>query len=208
MLPPDINQSDADFTIAADSKSIRFGLSAIKNCGRGLVEALVEERRQNGAFKSVADFVLRAVKIAGFNRSAFECLAKVGALAGLHPCRKALATSAESIVARAARSSRSAKSKQIGLFDNAAEDLGSMPSIDIPDTGNTSGRSAWRSSATCSVLYVSDHPSTSYAQALKPARTRLSFRRTSLKTAPSAPSGVITSVKQHSSPRRVTRWRS
>ena len=196
VLPPDINQSDADFTIAADSKSIRFGLSAIKNCGRGLVEALVEERRQNGSFKSVADFVLRAAKIAGFNRSAFECLAKVGALAGLHPCRKALATSAESIVARAARSSRSARSKQIGLFDNAADDLGSAPSIDIPDTGEYERAECLAFERDLLGLYVSDHPLNEHARALK-ARTDATVVSTNELEdgAICTIGGVITSVK-------------
>ncbi len=44
----------ADFTISKDGKGIRFGLSAIKNCGRALVEGIVEERNQNGEFRSLA----------------------------------------------------------------------------------------------------------------------------------------------------------
>ncbi|MEI6914880.1 MAG: DNA polymerase III subunit alpha, partial [Armatimonadota bacterium] len=76
ILPPNVNESSADFSIDKKAMTIRFGMAAIKNCGRAIVEAVVEERNKNGAFKTLEDFAMRAGSLSGFNRSAFECLAK------------------------------------------------------------------------------------------------------------------------------------
>ena len=57
LLPPDVNESDADFTVSGEN--IRFGLVAIKSVGRASIENLVAERRENGPFKSFEDFCRR-----------------------------------------------------------------------------------------------------------------------------------------------------
>ena len=44
VLPPDINKSDADFT--PDGNAIRFGLASVKNVGRGVVELIMEARKE------------------------------------------------------------------------------------------------------------------------------------------------------------------
>src|SRR5438270_5209215 len=51
VLPPDVNQSDCDFTPAKDA--IRFGLGGVKNVGQGAVEAIVAARQEGGAFKEI-----------------------------------------------------------------------------------------------------------------------------------------------------------
>ena len=53
VLPPDINRSDAQFTIDLDAKGepgIRFGLGSIKHVGTGAMEALVKSRGEHGPF--------------------------------------------------------------------------------------------------------------------------------------------------------------
>ena len=63
VLLPDINHSEEFFTIDKDTSSnpvIRFGLSAIKNVGASAICPVVEERKTNGAFKSIDDFCQRA----------------------------------------------------------------------------------------------------------------------------------------------------
>ncbi len=99
VLPPDINQSDAGFTIvespeAAEVKTfgrtrfdfrvppgsaIRFGLAAIKNVGEGPVEEIIRARSEGGPFQSLTDFCER-VDLRKVNRRALEALIKVGAL--------------------------------------------------------------------------------------------------------------------------------
>ena len=53
VLPPDVNQSGADFT--PDSNNIRFGLASIKNVGMGVVEEIVK-KRQEKPYSSFYDF--------------------------------------------------------------------------------------------------------------------------------------------------------
>jgi DNA polymerase-3 subunit alpha len=77
ILSPDINESNFYFTIV-DDKTIRFGLGSIKNIGGPLVEFIEEERKRNGPFLSLADF-LRRVKHKDLNKKSLESLIKAGA---------------------------------------------------------------------------------------------------------------------------------
>ena len=57
VMPPDINKSYAEFT--PDGNDIRFGLASIKQVGEGVVEAIIQEREENGEFKSIYDYCKR-----------------------------------------------------------------------------------------------------------------------------------------------------
>ena len=75
-LPPDVNKSEDTFTV--ENNSIRFGLSAVKNVGRAMILNLVNERKNNGEFKTFSDFIDR---MAGrdMNKRALEGLISCGA---------------------------------------------------------------------------------------------------------------------------------
>ncbi len=79
ILPPDINESFADFSVVPKSNKIRFGLTTIKNFGEQIAEAIVTERKQNGQFKSLEDFLTR-IQDKNLNKRALEALIKAGAL--------------------------------------------------------------------------------------------------------------------------------
>jgi DNA polymerase III subunit alpha len=81
VLPPDINESGADFTVAntPEGKVIRFGLTTIKNFGEGISEAIIAERNANGPFVSLSDFLCR-VGGRNLNKKGLESLIKCGAL--------------------------------------------------------------------------------------------------------------------------------
>jgi len=78
VLGPDVNESDLTFTVAK-SGNIRFGLGGIKGVGEGAVEAVVNERNENGRYKSLFDFIER-VNLTSCNKRAVESLALSGAL--------------------------------------------------------------------------------------------------------------------------------
>jgi DNA polymerase-3 subunit alpha len=80
VLPPDVNESGSDFTVAGE-RTIRFGLSTIKNFGEGISEAVMTERKK-APFTSLSDFLSR-VQAKSLNRKSLECLIKVGALDSL-----------------------------------------------------------------------------------------------------------------------------
>lgn len=78
VLPPDINDSRADFTFMDDT-SVRFGLLAIKGLGEEFIAALIAERKERGAFVDITDFAARMAH-RSFNKKSLECLIKSGAL--------------------------------------------------------------------------------------------------------------------------------
>jgi DNA polymerase-3 subunit alpha len=80
VLPPDVNESGSDFTVAGENKdTIRFGLTSIKNFGEGISEAIIAERQAHGPFAHLSDFLSR-VRSKNLNRKSLECLIKTGAL--------------------------------------------------------------------------------------------------------------------------------
>ncbi|MEK7602449.1 MAG: DNA polymerase III subunit alpha [Patescibacteria group bacterium] len=80
VLPPDINESGSDFTVAGDAgDTIRFGLTSIKNFGEGSAESLIEERKAHSPYTSLSDFLSRQ-KGRSVNRKSLESLIKAGAL--------------------------------------------------------------------------------------------------------------------------------
>ena len=81
VLPPSINESFSQFTVVASEKpyKIRFGLTTIKNFGDGISSAITAERKANGKFKDLADFLDR-VKDKNLNKKSLESLIKCGAL--------------------------------------------------------------------------------------------------------------------------------
>ncbi len=80
VLPPDINASDFHFTV--NGSTIRFGLSAVKNVGETAARAIVERRREQGAFRSPFD-VVREADSRMVNRKVLESLIKAGAFDAL-----------------------------------------------------------------------------------------------------------------------------
>lgn len=77
VLGPDVNESDLTFTVAK-SGNIRFGLGGIKGVGEGAVEAIVNERKANGRYNNMFDFIER-VNLTACNKRAVESLALSGA---------------------------------------------------------------------------------------------------------------------------------
>ncbi len=78
VLPPNINESFKGFTYI-DPKTIRFGLYTIKNLGSDIGEAIIEERKKRGPFKSISDFLDR-VKHKNLNKKSMEALVKSGSM--------------------------------------------------------------------------------------------------------------------------------
>lgn len=78
VLPPNINESFKGFTYI-DSKTIRFGLYTIKNFGSDIGEAIIEERKKRGQYKSIGEFLDR-VQHKNLNKKSLEALVKCGAM--------------------------------------------------------------------------------------------------------------------------------
>lgn len=77
VLGPDVNESNVKFTVNKDG-NIRFGLGAIKGVGESAVLQLIQEREQNGIFRSIYDLVER-VNLNSLNKKNLEAMAVAGA---------------------------------------------------------------------------------------------------------------------------------
>ncbi|MFC1612547.1 DNA polymerase III subunit alpha [Patescibacteria group bacterium] len=82
VLPPDINESFPRFAVVPKTNKIRFGLEAIKNVGSDIVEAVIAERKKNGKFDSLEDFLER-VQHKNLNKKSLEAFVKCGAMDSL-----------------------------------------------------------------------------------------------------------------------------
>ena len=77
VMGPDINESMRTFSSNA-AGDVRFGLAAVKGVGAAAVESIIAERKANGPFKDIYDFVER-VNYSLVNRKCLENLAYAGA---------------------------------------------------------------------------------------------------------------------------------
>lgn len=76
VLGPDVNESNLKFSVNRHG-DIRFGLGAIKGVGEAAVQSILTERKKNGQFKDIFDFVQR-VNLSACNRKNIENLALAG----------------------------------------------------------------------------------------------------------------------------------
>jgi DNA polymerase-3 subunit alpha len=118
-LPPDINASDAHFTV--ENGAVRYALGALKGVGEKAMDELVAERSSGGPFKSLEDFAAR-IDPRLLNRRQLESLAGAGAFDALKNERAAVFEAAETILAHAASAQEQRETGQAGLFGvNSAE---------------------------------------------------------------------------------------
>jgi DNA polymerase-3 subunit alpha len=113
VLPPDVNESLVDFTVAGED--IRFGLAAIKGAGEGAVRAIIDAREKGGPFTDLFDFV-RRLDLKLLNRKVLEALIKCGALDALPGNRAQQLDALETALEIANRAARDRESGQASLF--------------------------------------------------------------------------------------------
>ena len=165
VLVPDVNESDSDFTVKEGR--IRFGLSAVRNVGEGVVEKIVEARSE-GPFDSFHDFVDR-VDVSALNKRTVESLIKAGAFDAMGYPRKGLTVVFEQILDATLERRRNEDMGQFSLFAGEPGEV-SHGRIEVPDL-------IWPRKIKLAFekemlgLYVSDHPLLSVGQSLAAATT-------------------------------------
>ncbi len=113
LLPPDINKSGYYFTIEGED-SIRFGLAAIKNVGKDIMKAIVQERETNGAYKSIDDLIARNMKNK-IQPKVVEYLAMAGILDSFGD-RNAIISIVNKIFEKQKKELRTQEIGQMGIF--------------------------------------------------------------------------------------------
>ncbi len=119
VLSPDINAGEGVFS--ADKEGIRYGLYAIKSIGRPVVDAIIEERNQNGLYSTLQNFIER---VCGreINKRAIENLIKAGACDCLDGNRQQMVLSYAMILDNVNSQRKKSMEGQMSLFDFASEE--------------------------------------------------------------------------------------
>ncbi len=154
ILPPCVNESLENFT--ATKSGIRFGLLAIKNLGRSLIEKLVSERK-NGNYTSMYDFCSRNFG-REFNRRALEGLIKSGALDSTGQNRRTMIYNIDNVLSVIEAEKRFSGDGQLDLFGQSGEK--SELQLAFVEEMPESEMLALEKQATG--MYLSGHPLSSY----------------------------------------------
>lgn len=156
ILPPDINESFSQFTVVKGEKdTIRFGLVTIKNFGQGIATAIIEERKKNGKFKSLSDFLDR-VKDKNLNKKSLEALIKSGAMDSFNIDRGILFGNIETLLSYNKEKEKHPEN-QDSLF-GLMSDTSSIPTLKLAEipNANIQEKLAWEKELLG--LYISGHP--------------------------------------------------
>ena len=153
VLPPHVNESDVGFSVHGGS--IRFGLLAIKNLGRGFIRVILEKRKA-APYHSFYDFCKRT-HCKEFNRRAVESLVKSGALDGFGTTRRQMIYMLPDILARIDGDRGHNIVGQIGFFDEGSA-FAELDEPKAPDLGEFDRMALLESEKEVTGLYLSGHP--------------------------------------------------
>jgi DNA polymerase-3 subunit alpha len=195
VLPPNINESFGEFAVIKNETdgqaNIRFGLKAIKNVGHTVASEIVAERKRNGRYKNLAEFLERVIT-KDLNKKSIEALAKVGALDDLGE-RNQIIENIEMILAFSKNIQKINSSNQDSLFGAMAIEA---PSIELAKSIPASKNQRLHWEKELLGLYVSDHPISEYKEFFEKMATPISSLTNSMVGRNVKVGGVITKVQK------------
>jgi len=153
VLPPDINESLANFTFM-DDQTIRFGLLAIKGLGEEFIAALIRERKERGQFIDLTDFAAR-MGHRSFNKKSLECLIKTGALDRFEE-RNIMMENMERFLMFNKTTQKEKAQNQATLFDLAPETVSNKIQLKPAPPASMLTKLRWEKDLLG--LYLSGHP--------------------------------------------------
>jgi len=164
ILPPDLNAGKYKFTVDSEGRIV-YGIGAIKGVGEGPIEAIIEARETQGAFKDLFDFCAK-IDVKRVNKRVLEKLVLSGAMDNLGPHRAALmATLPEAIAAAGqhAKAESFGQSDMFGLLTTEPEDV-LQAFADVPQWPEK----VWLEGEKDTLgLYLTGHPINQYADEIR-----------------------------------------
>jgi len=165
ILPPDINESEKDFSISGEN--IRFGLGAVKNVGDTAINSIIEARKK-GKFTSFMDFLTR-IDLRRTNKRVLESLIKCGAFDSLCHKRRQLMHYFEEMIEEAQRQQKELQSAQASFLEqfdaaNSPNNAGSV--YEIPDLPEWEQKELLSMEKEALGFYITSHPLLRYADHL------------------------------------------
>ncbi len=162
VLPPDVNKSKPYFSV--ENKCVRIGMVAIKNVGLNAIEALVEERNENGPFTSFESFCTRCAAL--LNKRMLENLVLAGACDCFGVPRSKMIAVHESLLDRVASIAKQKSSNQISLFDEIIKNDNTV-TVNYPEIEEYDLKTKLSKEKSVIGVYVSGHPLADYTEKFK-----------------------------------------
>ncbi|MCX6731453.1 MAG: OB-fold nucleic acid binding domain-containing protein, partial [Candidatus Parcubacteria bacterium] len=194
VLPPDINESFGDFTVInTDSKKgIRFGLYTIKNLGVEIADAVIQERKTNGAFKSFSDFLDR-IQHKNLNKKSLEALIKSGAMDAFGERNQLLFNIDEALNYN--RESIKLKQSQTSLF-SLMQDSSTIPELKLKKTESAGPHEKLSWEKELLGLYVSGHPLDKFKDKMEKIKTKIGAAKKLEDNMPVVIAGVVEEARR------------
>jgi DNA polymerase-3 subunit alpha len=164
LLPPDINRSQAGFSVeklADGTLAVRYALAALKNVGEAAMTSITAERARGGPFKDLVDFA-RRLDTKQINRRQLENMVKAGVFDSLEKSRGKVFKNIDGLLRFAANQAEERDSNQIGLF-GAAE----APAIKLENAPDWSPHERLTQEFEAVGFYLSAHPLDAFSKSLK-----------------------------------------
>ncbi len=202
VLPPSVNESFSQFSVikddelvaasAANPYKIRFGLTTIKNFGQSVSSAITAERKKNGKFKNLADFLDR-IRDKNLNKKSLESLIKAGALEEFGE-RGLLLANLEGLLAYH-KERVSTPDNQNSLFGLMA-DSSSLPELRLTPAppANQKEQLLWEKDLLG--LYISGHPLEEYREKFKDKNMDISKLSEASEGAEKIIAGMVTEARE------------
>ena len=153
VIPPEVNESMKDFTIARDH--LIFGLGAIKNVGSSAIDSIIEARKEKGHFSSLRE-LCENVDLRLVNKRVVESLVKSGACDSLNQSRAAMIDDLPSAIEMGQAKQRDyqlGQSSMFEVFEGAKEEIGNASKIE-----DWSDRERLKYEKETIGFYISGHP--------------------------------------------------
>ncbi|SFW61565.1 DNA polymerase III subunit alpha [Cellulophaga fucicola] len=171
VLGPDVNESYYKFAVN-DAGAVRFGMGAVKGVGRGAVETIVENRKENGPYKSVFDLAKR-IDLRAANKRAFENLTLAGGFDSFGDSHRAQylhdegdgITFLEKVMRYGAKYQESQNSSQVSLFGEASDVQ--IPEPVVPPCEEWGTMEKLRKEKEVVGIYISGHPLDDFKSEIK-----------------------------------------
>lgn len=173
ILPPDINESFSDFTVVVENsvvtKKIRFGLRNVKNFGEEIGKAIIAERKQNGKFTSLENFLER-ITHKNLNKKTLEALIMCGALDAFGE-RNLLLQNLETLQSFHKEKLKQSTHNQSSLFGGLPEESSYTLALTPTETAPLVQKLSWERELLG--FYISGHPLDSFITQIKKTGTNI-----------------------------------
>ena len=161
VLSPDINEGEGRFLATKDG--IRYGMYAIKSIGRQVIDIILAERKANGKYITLSDFLSR---VAGreVNKRAVENLIKAGACDGLDGNRQQMLLVYNTLIDNLNQEKKNSLAGQMSLFDLVSEEEKKAYEVRFPNVEEYSKEIKLGFEKEVLGIYLSGHPLEEYEE--------------------------------------------